>query len=127
MVLVDTSIWIDHFSRGEPRLQALLEAQQVLVHPHIIGELACGNLNPRNEILNMLSLLPMPRQADHAEVLFFIEANAFYGEGIGFIDAHLLASVALERTATLWTRDKRLERLAQKIRLAFDPAADRHL
>jgi predicted nucleic acid-binding protein len=127
MVLVDTSIWIDHFSRVNSQLQALLALNQVLVHPYIIGELACGNLKPRDEILNMLSMLPTPRVASDHEALYFVEANQFYGQGIGYMDAHLLASVALERTATLWTtlwtRDKRLQGLAQRIQLDFDPAS----
>ena len=122
MVLVDTSIWIDHFRKADAKLIQLLDAQQVLMHPYIIGELACGNLNPRDEVLNLLSMLPSARLADAHEVLYFIEANQFYGKGIGYVDAHLLSSVALERGATLWTRDKRLGTLAQSIGLSFTTA-----
>ena len=118
MVLVDTSIWIDHFRKADPVLIQLLETQQVLMHPYIIGELACGNLQPRNDVLNLLSMLPSARVADAHEVLYFIEANQFYGKGIGYVDAHLLSSVALERNATLWTRDKRLLQLAETVDLA---------
>jgi hypothetical protein len=119
MVLVDTSIWIDHFNQADPRLMQLLETGQVLMHPFIIGELACGNLKPRDEILNLLSVLPAARMASHDEVLYFLEANHFYSKGIGWVDSHLLASTALERTASIWTRDKRLDGLAQSIGLGF--------
>lgn len=119
MVLIDTSIWIDHLRKADPKLIQLLDAQQVLMHPYIIGELACGNLHPRDEVLNLLSVLPTARVADRQEVLYFIEANHLHGKGIGYVDAHLLSSVALERTATLWTRDKRLGILAQSIGLSF--------
>jgi predicted nucleic acid-binding protein len=119
MVLVDTSIWIDHFRKADAALVQLLDAQQVLMHPYIIGELACGNLSPRDDVLNLLSMLPSARFADTHEVLYFIEANHLYGKGIGYVDAHLLSSVALERTATLWTRDKRLDNLARSINLNF--------
>ena len=118
MVLVDTSIWIDHLRKADAALIQLLDTQQVLMHPYIIGELACGNLNPRDEVLNLLSVLPAARLADTHEVLYFLEANHLYGKGIGYVDAHLLSSVALERTAKLWTRDKRLLVLAQSIGLA---------
>jgi predicted nucleic acid-binding protein len=119
MVLVDTSIWIDHLRQADAALMQLLETQQVLMHPYIIGELACGHLNPRDEVLNLLSVLPPTRLAEAHEVLYFIEANRLYGKGIGYVDAHLLSSVALERGAKLWTRDKRLLQLADSIGLAF--------
>lgn len=121
MVIVDTSIWIDHLGKADERLQQLLLNGQVLMHPYIIGELACGNLKPRGEILDMLAMLPAAPLAQDHEVLYFLEANQFYGQGIGYVDAHILSSVALLRTATLWTRDKRLGNLAQKIGLAFQP------
>lgn len=120
MVLVDTSIWIDHLRKADAALMQLLDTQQVLIHPYIIGELACGNLKPRDEILNLLSVLPSGRLAEAHEVLYFIEANHLYGKGIGYVDAHLLSSVALERTAKLWTRDKRLMLLAKSIGLAHE-------
>jgi predicted nucleic acid-binding protein len=118
MVLVDTSIWIDHLRKADASLMQLLDTQQVLMHPYIIGELACGNLNPRDEILSLLSVLPSAQLADAHEVLYFIEANHLYGKGIGYVDAHLLSSVALARTAKLWTRDKRLLHVAESIGLA---------
>ncbi len=123
MVVVDTSIWIDHLGKADERLQQLLLNGQVLVHPYIIGELACGNLKPRDEILEMLALLPAAPLAEDHEVLYFLEVNQFYGQGIGYVDAHILSSVALLKTATLWTRDKRLGNLAQKIGLAFQSQA----
>ncbi len=118
MVLVDTSIWIDHLRKTDLNLIQMLDAQQVLMHPYVIGELACGNLSPRDEVLNLLSMLPAARLADTHEVLYFLQVNQLYGKGIGYVDAHLLASTALERTAMLWTRDKRLLQLAQSIGLA---------
>lgn len=121
MVVVDTSIWIDHLAKADERLQQLLLNGQVLMHPYIIGELACGNLKPRDEILEMLAVLPAAPLAQDHEVLYFLNANQFYRQGIGYVDAHILSSVALLRTATLWTRDKRLSHLAQKIGLAFQP------
>jgi len=114
MVLVDTSIWIDHFHRPDSQLMHALESGLVLAHPMVIGEIACGNLQGRREKLGLLSLLPQAPIASHAEVLHFIETYALMGQGIGYIDAHLLASVALDANVKLWTRDKRLAEVAAK-------------
>ncbi|HET6566229.1 MAG TPA: type II toxin-antitoxin system VapC family toxin [Xanthomonadales bacterium] len=115
MVLADTSIWIDHLRKGEQGLAALLEDNQVLVHPFVVGELACGNLRNRQSILAMLQDLPAVTVATDAEVLAFIEAQSLMARGIGYIDAHLLASVALSPPARLWTRDKALLGVAQDL------------
>ena len=102
MILVDTSVWIDHLRKGNARLNALLLNAAVLIHPFVIGELACGNLHNRKRILNLLGDLPAGRVADDREALYFIEHNDLVGCGIGYIDAHLLASVSLSRPARLF-------------------------
>ena len=118
MILVDTSVWIDHLRSGEEELITLLNSAQVLIHPFIIGELACGNLHNRREILAILADLPRVAVATDTEVLFFIEQHALMGRGIGYIDIHLLAAVSLDNPARLWTRDKRLTSVAIDLGLA---------
>lgn len=119
MILVDTSVWIDHLRAGEPLLVELLDTHRILIHPFILGELACGNLTNRTKVLSLLRKLPNVRFATDEEVLFFIERRGLMGKGIGYIDAHLLAAVALTGTVLLWTRDKRLEAVAQSMGLTF--------
>ncbi len=114
MLLVDTSVWIDHFHRRDSQLMHALQSGLVLAHPMVIGEIACGNLQGRREKLDLLSQLPQAPIATHAEVLHFIEAHSLMGQGIGYVDAHLLASVALDSNVKLWTRDKRLAEVAAK-------------
>lgn len=116
MVLADTSVWIDHFRRGSPRLSALLEASEVLGHPFVIGELACGNLRRRTELLALLQALPPAQRTSDNEVLVFIERHRLHGRGLGLVDMHLLASCALARTA-LWTADRRLRKSAGELGL----------
>jgi len=111
MILVDTSVWIEHFRAGSERLKTLLIDGKVLCHPFVVGELACGTLQKRNEILTMLKALPEAYLLEHEEVLIFLEAQRLYGRGIGWVDAHLLASTLLTRCA-LWTLDKPLRRAA---------------
>lgn len=111
MILVDTSVWIEHLRLGSDRLRALLFDEQVLCHPYIVGELACGRLQNRGEILSMLTALPEAQVLEHEEILSFLEARRLYGRGIGWVDAHLLASTLLTRCA-LWTLDKPLRRAA---------------
>jgi predicted nucleic acid-binding protein len=113
LILVDTSVWIDHLRRGDARLTALLDAASVLVHPFVIGEIACGNLADRKTVIELLQALPTSAVADPGEVLVFIERHPLHGKGLGYVDAHLLAAVALAPGATLWTRDKRLGAAAQ--------------
>ncbi len=122
MILVDTSIWIDHLRSGDDGLVASLEANQVLVHPFVLGELACGNLRRRTEVLELLKNLPQADTARNEEVLFFIDRHKMMGRGVGYVDVHLLASAALEGSTRLWTRDKRLRVVAERLKLAH-PAA----
>ena len=117
MILVDTSIWVDHLRHGDARLQNLLETAQVVMHPFIVGELALGNLRQRNVVLSSLRDLPHSVAAANEEVLDFIARHALPGLGIGWVDAHLLASARLT-SASLWTRDKRLKTVAVKMGLA---------
>lgn len=116
MILVDTSVWIDHLRSSVAGLVEALEADAVLIHPFVIGELACGMIANRHEVLNLLSALPPAVVASDDEVLGFIGERKLMGKGIGFIDAHLLASVALTPDAELWTRDKRLHAVAAALR-----------
>lgn len=117
MILVDTSVWIDHLRHGDVELTRLLNAGQVLTHRFVIGELALGNLQNRNIVLNSLQNLPQVTSASDEEALHFIENIGLFGKGVGYIDAHLLAAVRLSPDALLWTRDKRL--LAESIRLGL--------
>jgi len=119
MILVDSSVWVDHLRTGEPTLVELLNSSKVLVHPFVVGELACGNLKNRKVVLSLLQDLPTVPVATDEEVLFFIERHGLMGRGIGYVDAHLLAAVVLGGTAQLWTRDKRLGAVAGSMRLAF--------
>ena len=114
MILVDTSVWIDHLRQGESELVTALEREQVLVHPFVIGELACGNLKNRGEVLALLQKLPEATVASETEVLKFIERRNLMGRGIGYLDVHLLASAALTK-ARLWTRDRRLHVVASML------------
>lgn len=118
MILVDTAIWIDHLRRSNDQLRGLLEQGRVLIHPHVIGEVALGNLRNRAAILNALQDLPQAVVATDAEVLRFVHQNTLYGIGIGYIDAHLLAAVALSPGARLWTVDQRLLAAGKSLGLA---------
>lgn len=112
MILVDTSVWVDHLRRGDPGLIHLLERSAVLMHPFVVGEIACGGLRDREAILELLQDLPAAVLASPEEALRFVESRALHGKGIGYVDVHLLASVALTPDAKLWTRDTKLCRLA---------------
>jgi hypothetical protein len=118
MILVDTSVWIDHLRRGNDRLRILLADEQVLCHPFISGELACGNLKNRNEILSLLASLPEAKVADNAEVVQLLDSRRLYGRGLGWVDAHLLASVLLSN-CDLWTIDKLLRKAASKLGISL--------
>ena len=107
MVLVDTSVWVSHFKDRNPKLKALLMKGRVVSHPFIIGELACGNLKNRKEILSLLEALPTATTANHKEVMYFIEQHRIMGKGLGYVDVHLLASACLSKVR-FWTRDKKL-------------------
>jgi predicted nucleic acid-binding protein len=116
-VLVDTSVWIDHFRARNDRLSELLEAGQVWIHPFVIGELACGSLAQRRKILTLLSALPGAPEAEHDEVMDFIETHALYSKGLGWIDIHLLRSAQIVQLP-FWTLDKRLALAAHELGLA---------
>lgn len=117
MILVDTSIWIDHLRVGDPKLAALLQDGHVLAHPWVIGELALGQLSRRSEILGLLRNLPQAKAVTDAEVLNLVENQQLFGLGIGHVDAHLLAATMLTAGAGLWTRDKRLAAVATQLGL----------
>lgn len=119
MILVDTSVWVDHLRHGDAELVALLERGVVVIHPFVVGEIACGSLKDRPSILELLQDLPSAVVADPAEVLGFIEGQGLHGKGIGYVDVHLLASVALTDGARLWTRDKRLLAAAGDLGCAY--------
>ena len=117
MILVDTSIWIDHIRAGDVILNDLLMAGKVLIHPWVTGEVAVGLQRNRKVILDNLADLPQADPATDEEVLRFIEAHALFGTGIGYIDAGLLASTKLTSGASLWTRDRRLRAAAEALSL----------
>ncbi len=117
MILVDTSVWVDHLRMGEPRLADALNAGLVCVHPFVVGELACGHLRNRVEVLSLLGELPRLPVATDTEVLGFIERRKLMGRGVGYIDVHILASTVLSGSARLWTRDKRLAAVAADLEL----------
>jgi predicted nucleic acid-binding protein len=119
LILVDTSVWVDHLRRGDPQLIALLESAKAATHPFVIGEIACGSLANRQMVLTLLQDLPMATVADNDEVLAYIESHKLYGKGVGYVDLHLLAAVALTEDASFWTRDKRLHSAAESLRCAY--------
>ena len=117
MILVDTSVWVDHLRHGRSRLGQLLVDGEVSSHPFVIGELACGFLTKRAEILSLLDTLPQVVVADQSEVLRLLDAERLYGRGLGWIDAHLLASAVLSHTP-IWTSDRALARVAAAMGVA---------
>ena len=117
MVLVDTSVWVAHFRERNTGLASLLNNGQVLCHPFVIGELACGNLKQRSEILSLLCALPSVVVAEHNEVMDFIENQSLMGQGLGFIDIHLIASALMSRV-NLWTFDRKMNQFAALLWLA---------
>lgn len=122
MILVDTSVWIDHLRHGDSVLSELLHARQIMAHPFVIGELALGNLQQRETVLGALRDLPRSLIASDSEVQTFIERHKLYGLGIGYVAVHLLGATFLNQDARLWTRDKRLCETAA--RLAVDASID---
>jgi predicted nucleic acid-binding protein len=116
VILVDTSVWIEHFRTGVAQLQLLLQRGVVATHPFVIGELACGHLRNRQRIIADLTLLPRMHPAAHSEVLHLIEKRRLGGTDIGWIDAHLLAS-AIAAKGRLWTHDRKLAEVAQSLGL----------
>lgn len=122
MILADTSVWVDHLRAGDAGLAALLGRGMVAIHPFVTGEIALGNLRQRQQILSLLQGLPGATVARDDEVLTFIDSAGLAGQGIGYIDGHLLASVRLTADTRLWTRDRRLARVAHDLGLGADPA-----
>ena len=119
MILVDTSVWIDHLHRHLDDLAQALELEDVVVHPFVIGEIACGTIRSRDEVLLLLRNLPRAPVATNEEVLTFIDDRQLMGRGLGYVDVHLLASAALGDDLVLWTSDKRLQRVARSLKLSF--------
>jgi len=118
-VLVDTSVWVDYLRTGEAELVKLMQAGVVCCHPMILAELACGNLQNRKQLLGLLGDLSGCVVAKHDEVMRMIEQDALMGKGIGFVDAHFLASCLLTRETQLWTHDKRLANIAQQLGISY--------
>jgi len=117
MTLVDTSVWVDHLRKGSLTLEKLLRDSEVLVHPFVVGELALGEMKNRSEIMELLANLPVVAAADHQEVMHLVQSRHLAGSGIGWIDAHLLASAVIGR-AQLMTTDKALLRVARRLGVA---------
>jgi len=118
MILADTSVWIDHFQSGNNQLQGLLSNGDVVCHDFILGELACGNIKNRKEILSLLSALPTVIQASHQEILSFVENKNLMGKGLGYIDIHLLASAFLSNVP-LWSLDKGLKDITIEMKVGY--------
>jgi hypothetical protein len=115
VILADTSVWVDHVRRQNPELIALLGAGQILTHPFVIGEVAMGNLPRRGSFLDAMGKLHRALSATDAEAMSLMERERLYGLGIGFVDLHLLASTRLTPDVTLWTRDRRLREIAERL------------
>jgi predicted nucleic acid-binding protein len=115
MILVDTSIWVDHLHKGDPVMVRLLDEDSVMMHPFVYGEIALGSLRDRRSTLDELMTIPRAEIAHNDEVMAFINAKKLHGSGIGFVDAHLLASVLLSPEGLLWTRDRRLQAAAEAL------------
>ncbi|KAA3507845.1 type II toxin-antitoxin system VapC family toxin [Agrobacterium rosae] len=123
MILVDTSIWIDHFRYDDAELKKIINDDQLLCHPFVVGELALGGLRERGAVLAFLAAQREAMIATHAEVMMMIDRHSIFSMGIGYTDAHLLTSTLLDRRSSLWTRDKRLAAAAQKVGAALYPHA----
>lgn len=119
MVIVDTSIWVDHLRKANQHLEHLLNNAEVACHRYIIGELACGNIRNRNEILSLLQSLPTAPIVDFIEYLNFIEMHDLMGRGVGFVDIHLLASAKLSGLP-LWTLDTRLQSVSIALNVQYN-------
>ncbi|HEV2748591.1 MAG TPA: VapC toxin family PIN domain ribonuclease [Allosphingosinicella sp.] len=120
-IIADSSIWIDHINKGDAELATQLKRRRIVLHPMIIGEVALGPIANRRVVLGELQVLPQARPASHAEVMAMIEWLQLFNCGIGYVDAHLLASARQLPNGQLWTRDKRLRTQAERLGLAFVP------
>jgi predicted nucleic acid-binding protein len=123
LILVDTSVWVDHFRRGDALLVELLNANAVVMHPFVLGEIACGSLADRAITLELLLDLPMAVVAEAEEILGYIEGQNLHGKGIGYVDVHLLTSLTLDGIK-LWTRDKRLRDVAERLGCSLSESRD---
>lgn len=121
MILVDTSVWVDHLRVGDPILASLLDADRILGHPWVVAEIALGSLKSRATVLDLLDGLPQAPAASIEELRHVIEERALFSRGIGLVDVGLLASCLLIPGSRLWTRDKRLAAVADELTLAFAP------
>lgn len=119
MILVDTSVWVDHLRVGDQALATALNNAQVLCHPFVVGELACGSIAHRAAMLELLDALPKAPTATHEEVMTMVSRRALYGRGIGWVDAHLLASTLIAAGSRLWTRDRRLATVAAELNVHY--------
>ncbi|RKE38332.1 hypothetical protein B0G76_4644 [Paraburkholderia sp. BL23I1N1] len=117
MILVDTSVWIDHLNASDSMLISLLAEQRVLAHPYVIGEISLGSLRDRDIVLGALLDLPRVPVATPEETFYLIEREGLFNRGIGYVDTSLLASARLQPGTTLWTRDKRLKKVADELNL----------
>lgn len=124
MILVDTSVWVDHLRRGDAQLIGLLESNAVIMHPFVVGEIACGSLSDRALTLDLLLNLPAALVVEPDEALVYLDQHSLHGKGIGYVDVHLLASAAISG-AKLWTRDKRLRVIAQGLGCALADTSKR--
>jgi predicted nucleic acid-binding protein len=122
VILADTSVWINHLRRSDPQLANLLQRDEILVHPFVIGELALGSIPQRRAVLSQLELLPHVTVASHDEVLHSVGAWALFDKGIGYVDAHVLVSAALTPDTRLWTYDQPLKSAASALGLHASPA-----
>jgi predicted nucleic acid-binding protein len=120
MVLVDTSVWVRHLRQGEPNLERLLTDGEGMYHPFVVGELACGNIRNRTEILSLIQILPLVTEAKHAEVLQFIEQNHLTAKGLGYIDVHLCASAIL-MGVPMWTYDRMRNEINEGMGIRYKP------
>jgi predicted nucleic acid-binding protein len=118
VILVDTSVWIDHLSASDPMLASLLNEERVLTHPYVVGEISLGSLRDRDVVLGALLDLPRAPVATPEETLYLIEREKLFNRGIGYVDTSLLASARLAPGATIWTRDKRLKKVADELNLS---------
>jgi predicted nucleic acid-binding protein len=122
LVLVDTSVWIDHLHRTDPELVALLRETLVVIHPAVVGELACGTIPNRREFLSLLLTLPRVDEVHFEEALGLVEASRLWGRGLGWTDIHLLASALVSRVS-LWTRDRLLRQMAGQLKIPVKATA----
>ena len=122
MILVDTSIWVDHLRAGDDDLATALERGLVFTHPFIVGELACGRMRNRKEVLGLLQSLPVSPVATDDEALRYVEVHHLMEQGLGYVDVHLLASAALSGALRLWTRERRLAEVAAELGVVYTPS-----